>query len=250
MVDVLELRLRTRQLEQSRDELRRSNELLTLFAGQVSHDLRSPLTAIMANAELLTLEPVVQQDQDVAQLASATLAAGRRMAALLQGILDFSVAGARLDLADVQLDDVLTDVLHDLAPVVEERQATVSRGDLPQVRADRQQLYAVLLNLVSNAVKYTPPMTRPEVEVCAHLDESDRTSWRVSVTDNGRGIPEAEREGLFELYRRGTASVDGNGIGLATARRAVEAHGGTIGIDGAPGGGTTVWFTLPARPST
>jgi signal transduction histidine kinase len=250
VVDVLELRLRTRQLEQSltelvhtRDDLRRSNELLSLFAGQVSHDLRSPLTAIMANAELLTLEPVVQQDPDVARLADAALAAGRRMASLIQAILDFAVVGARLEVTELGLGDVLADVLADLAPVVEERRATVQHADLPCVRGDRQQLYVVLLNLLSNAVKFTPPTTKPVVSVDAHREGDE---WRVRVTDNGRGIPADEREALFELYHRGTRSVEGSGIGLATARRAVEAHGGRIGICDGPEGGTTVWFTLPA----
>ncbi|GAA1931809.1 GAF domain-containing sensor histidine kinase [Nocardioides marmoribigeumensis] len=244
VVDVLELRLRTRQLEQSRDELRRSNELLSLFAGQVSHDLRSPLTAIMANAELLTLEPVVQEDEGVAALADATLAAGRRMAAMIQAILDFTVVGARLDMTDLDLGDLLTDVLTDLDPIVEERRARVSSGELPQVRGDRQQLYAVLLNLVSNAVKFTPATTRPVVEVRAVREDG---RWRIEVSDNGRGIPAEQREGLFDLYSRGAGSggVEGTGIGLATARRAVEAHGGSIGIEDAPGGGTTVWFTVP-----
>ena len=250
VVDVLELRLRTRQLEQSlteltctRDELHRSNELLSLFAGQISHDLRSPLTAIMANAELLSLEPAVQQDPDVARLADATVAAARRMASLIQAILDFTVVGAGLDLVDVDLDALLTDVLADLDPVLEERRARVTRGRLPCVRADRAQVYALLLNLLSNAVKFTPPGTRPVVEVRA---DREGEAWRVSVTDNGRGIPVEERERLFELYRRGTTSVEGTGIGLATARRVVEAHGGRVGITDAPGGGTTVWFTLPA----
>lgn len=249
VVDVLELRLRTRQLEQSladlestRDELHRSNELLSLFAGQVSHDLRSPLTALMANAELLTLEPAVQQDPDVAQLADATLAAGRRMAGLIQGILDFTVVGARLEVVEVSLDALLTEVLADLAPVVEERRATVARGDLPCVRADRVQLYAVLLNLVSNALKYTPSTDRPVVRVGA---DRDGEAWRVSVIDHGPGIPVDQRERLFHLYQRGTAAVEGTGIGLATSRRVVEAHGGRIGITDAEGGGTEVWFTLP-----
>ena len=85
--------------------------------------------------------------------------------------------------------------------------------------------------------------TTPRVVVEATCSDG---AWRVSVSDNGRGIPPEDRERLFELYRRGTASVEGSGIGLATARRAVEAHGGGMGITGAPGGGTTVWFTLPA----
>ncbi len=250
VVDVLELRLRTRQVEQSlaqltrtRDELHRSNERLSLFAGQVSHDLRSPLTAIMANAELLTLEPAVAEDRDVAALAQATLAAGRRMGSLIQGVLDFTQVGARLEVVRLDLDEVLTDVLADLAPVLEERRARVTRAALPVVRGDRPQVYAILLNLLSNAVKFTPPTARPQVEVEAQRVES---GWQVAVVDHGRGIAEQDRERMFELYRRGNGSVEGTGIGLATVRRAVEAHGGSIGIAETPGGGTTVWFTLPS----
>lgn len=242
VVDVLELRLRTRQLEQSRDELHRSNELLSLFAGQVSHDLRSPLTAIVANAELLATEPLLEQDPDVLRLAEATLAAGHRMASLIESILSFTRLGADLQLGPVDLGEVVDDVVTDVGPVLAERRGRVTHNGLPRVNADREQLYAVLLNLVSNAIKFTPPATRPVVEVDAtRLD----VAWRVSVTDNGRGVPQQDRESVFELYRRGSRAVDGSGIGLATARRAVEAHGGTIGIDAVAGGGTTVWFTLP-----
>jgi signal transduction histidine kinase len=150
--------------------------------------------------------------------------------------------GAGLDLAAVELDDVLDDVVADLSPVIGERCASVVRETLPQVRADRGHLYAVLLNLVSNAVKFTPSGTRPVVEVRA---DRDGDAWLVRVTDNGRGVAVEDRASLFELYQRGTHAVEGSGIGLATARRAVEAHGGRIGIEDAPGGGTTVWFTLP-----
>ncbi|HWJ09800.1 MAG TPA: HAMP domain-containing sensor histidine kinase, partial [Nocardioides sp.] len=160
----------------------------------------------------------------------------------------------------VRLDAVLDDVLDDLAPVVASRSALVRRDPLPEVVGDATQLYTVLQNLVSNALKFTPPGRVPEVRVGAEADESagapgpdgaDGAGWRITVTDNGRGVPAGDRERLFALHARGDRSVQGSGIGLATARRAVEAHGGSIGIDDAPGGGTTVWFTLPPRsPST
>jgi signal transduction histidine kinase len=250
VVDVLELRLRGRQLEQSleeltrtQEELSRSNELLTLFAGQVSHDLRSPLTAVLANAELLATEPAVTADPAVAELVAATADAAHRMAAMIDTILAYARVGADLERTDVRLDDVLDHVLADLAPVVNARSASVDREPLPCVRGDADQLYAVLLNLVSNAVKFTPPDRAPRVAVSAARDDD---GWRIEVADNGRGIPPDQRESAFALHARGDRSVEGFGIGLATARRAVEAHGGRIGIDGRDGGGTRVWFTLPA----
>lgn len=242
MVDVLELRLRTRQLEETQDELHRSNELLTLFAGQVSHDLRSPLTAVLANTELLAGEPAVVADAELGQLVNATLDAGRRMSGLIDTVLDYARPGAALKPADVDLGRVLADVLHDLEPAIRARGGTIEVGDLPVVRGDVRLLHTVLQNLISNAVKFTPVGTAPQVTVAAvrHTDH-----WRLSVADNGRGVPEERRQSVFDLYTRGEGSIEGSGIGLATARRLVEAHGGTIGIDDAAAGGAEVWFTLP-----
>lgn len=242
VVDVLELRLRSRQLELSQAELSRSNELLTLFASQVSHDLRSPLTAILANTELLATEPAVAADPVVAELVTATYDAGRRMAGLIDTILGYARVGSELERAVVRLDEVLEHVLDDLGPVVAQRSARVTHDPLPEVVGDATLLYAVLQNLVANAVKFTPPERTPEVHVAA---APDGATWRVTVTDNGRGIAPGERDHVFALHARADRSVQGSGIGLATARRAVEAHGGRIGIDEAPGCGTVVWFTLP-----
>lgn len=242
MVDVLELRLRTRQLEEAQDELRRSNDLLSHFADQVSHDLRQPLTAVLANAELLSTEPVVADDPDASSLVEATLAAGGRMSRLIDTILAYARAGSSLALADVALDPILEEIRSDLAPVLVQRSVTLAAGSLPTVRADRQQLYAILQNLISNAIKFTPTGTDPEVRLSA---THDGDCWRITVADNGRGIPEDRRESVFELYSRADTSVGGSGIGLATVRRAVHAHGGEVGIDDAPGGGAAFWFTLP-----
>lgn len=242
VVDVLELRLRSRQLELSRAELSRSNELLTLFASQVSHDLRSPLTAILANTELLATEPAVAADPVAAELVTATYDAGRRMAGLIDTILGYARVGSEVERAVVRLDEVLDHVLDDLGPVVAQRSARVTRDPLPEVLGDATLLYAVLQNLVANAVKFTPPERAPEVHVDAARDGD---AWRISVTDNGRGIPAADRDHVFALHARGDRSVQGAGIGLATTRRAVEAHGGRIGVEDADDGGTIVWFTIP-----
>lgn len=249
VVDVLDLRLRTRQLERSladltlaRDQLNRSNELLTLFAAQVSHDLRTPLTAILANSELLLDEPPVSGEPGARELAEATLEAGRRMAGLIDSILHSARVGSHLEAEDVPLDKVLEHVLDDLQPALAARDATVGHGQLPVVRGDVTQLYSVMLNLVSNAVKFVPRGRAPQVTVEA---EREGGAWRITVADNGRGVPLDQRESLFDLHVRGDDSVDGWGIGLATARRIVEDHGGAMGIADSPAGGAAVWFTLP-----
>ena len=250
VVDVLELRLRSHQLERSlaeltaaRDELKRSNEHLSLFAGQVSHDLRTPLTAILANAEMLSMEPTVVEDEDLAWMVSGVDRAGHRMAAMLEDILAYARVGGDLQSRDTDLGEVVAEVLSDLAPVLDARQADVTVKDLPVVRADTHQLYSVLLNLLSNAVKFTADDVVPQVTVAA---ERRADTWRVTVTDNGIGVAAERREDMFVLFSRADKRVDGSGIGLATARRVVEAHGGRIGMQAAEPQGTTVWFELPA----
>jgi signal transduction histidine kinase len=251
VVDVLELRLRTRELEDSlaaltatRDELNRSNEALWVFAGQVSHDLRTPLTAIMASTEMLGQQPAVAEDEWSERLVATAFRSATRMAGMIEQILAHARVGAELHRSDTDLEVVLASVLEDLAPTLVARSATVTTGALPTLPADAQQLYSVLLNLVSNGVKYARPGVPPVVVISAERVED---AWRVSVRDNGIGISVADRDRVFGLFNRVEKSVDGSGIGLATVKRIVEAHGGSIGISSLDGPGTDVWFQLPAE---
>lgn len=250
VVDVLELRLRTRQLEESltelmrtRDELARSNDLLTQFAGQVSHDLLNPLTAIITSTELLAQEPVVAADPDLARLATNAADAGRRMSAMIEQILKHARLGSQLEVTDVDLDDVAQDVVADLAPLREAAGGTVRVGPLGNVRGDEKQLYSVLLNLVSNGLKFARPGIPAKVEV-----DAERTDGvlRLRVRDNGQGIPEEQREHAFRLFARGSSDVDGSGIGLATVRRIVEVHHGIVDLHDGADGGTVVVVEIPA----
>jgi signal transduction histidine kinase len=249
VMDLLELRFRSQALEQSlheltraQEDLRRSNEHLTQFAGQVSHDLRTPLTAILVNAELLATEPVVEGDAEVAQMVEAVEQAGHRMDAMIQQMLSFAQQGGRLRRSEVDLRHVLDLVLTDVAPLAERSGADIRVGELPRVAGDADLIYSVLLNLMTNAIKFARPGERPEVRVEAERREHH---WRIRVDDNGIGVPEDRRETMFELFTRDAHDRAGHGIGLATARRIVEAHGGAIGMDASASGGTSVWFDLP-----
>lgn len=250
VVDVLELRLRTRQLEESlteltrtRDELARSNDLLAQFAGQVSHDLLNPLTAIIASTELLAHEPVVADDPELALLATNAADAGRRMSGMIEQILKHARLGSELEVTDVDLDRVARHVVADLAPLRESTAGMVHVGRLGGVRGDEKQLYSVLLNLVSNGLKFARAGVAPEVEISA---ERAPGVVRLRVSDNGLGIPEELRERAFRLFARGSTDVEGSGIGLATVRRIVEVHRGTVDLHDGPEGGTVVVVELPA----
>ena len=249
VMDLLELRFRSQELEnslreltQARDDLRRSNEHLTMFAGQVSHDLRTPLTAILVNAELLATEPVVESDAEVAQMVGAVERAGHRMDAMIQEMLSFARDGGRLRHVQTDLRHVVGLVLTDVEPLVVRDGAQIEVGDLPMVVGDPDLLYSVVLNLVTNALKFVHPGEAPIVAITAERGERN---WRVRVTDRGIGVPADQQEEMFTLFSRAGGTVAGHGIGLATARRVVEAHGGRIGMESVSGGGTSVWFDLP-----
>ncbi len=232
-----------RERDAARAELARCREHLTLFAGQVSHDLRTPLTAVLANAEMLASEPAVAESEDLSWMVSGVTRAAERLNTMIERMLDHARQGGEPALTVTSLDRVFAAAVADLAPRIAATDAEVVLQPLPTLPADADLLHAVALNLLDNAITFAVPGERPHVEVAA---ERDGACWRVRVADRGIGIPPERREAMFVLFARADKRVGGAGIGLAAVRRIVEAHGGRAGIEGAEGGGTTVWFELPA----
>jgi signal transduction histidine kinase len=241
IVDLLELGLRTRDLERAQRELERSNEQLTAFAGQVSHDLLNPLTAVSMSLRLAQeqLEEPSAGDR-VPWLLERAVGGAERMQSLIDDLLAFARIGGRLGRVPISLDDLVRDVREDLATVLET--ATVDVDRLPRVVGDPVQLRAVLQNLVANAAKFTRPGEPARIAISTERRDG---CWRLKVVDHGIGVPPEDRERVFEPLARVDHSVEGSGIGLATVRRVIEAHAGRIGLTDTPGGGTTVWFDLP-----
>lgn len=170
------------------------------------------------------------------------------MRSLVDHVLDVSRAGsAGLVIEEIDLRGEVDVVVRALAPHAAETGATVVRAsELPVVRADRVLLLQVLQNLVDNALTFSRPGVAPVVEVSAHRIAG---AWRITVTDNGIGVPPEHRTRVFRMFER-LVSADagsGSGMGLAIAERAVRRHGGDIGVvpADAPSGGSTFWFTLP-----
>lgn len=239
VIDVLELRRVQRDLLQS-------NALLEDFATQVSHDLRNPLTALAGFLELAADSPEMGQAPRAAQSLARAEAAASRMTTMVSDLLDFArIGGTRPHLTDVDIADTVDAVLEDLDGVVVRAGARVSVHASTFVRGDDTLLRVLLQNLIANAVKFTVAAERvPVIRVSV---ETLPDGWRVSVDDNGDAVAPELRERLFEPMQRGHGSeVQGIGIGLATCRRIVDAHGGSIGLDASPTGGTRAWFVLPA----
>lgn len=257
VVEVLDLRRAERRLRRAvtelgdtRAELARSNEQLAAFAGQVSHDLRGPLTGMIGFVEVLTKLPAVAADEKAVRFIELAAASGRRMSGLLEDLLAHARVGGTLRPVPLELGGLVREAADDLAAVFAEADAALRIEPLPMVTADRSQLRAVLQNLLSNAVRYRRLGDNPTISVRA-LRQPGR--WRVEVTDDGIGVPVGRGDPFAPLTRlhaeaEAPAAADGSGLGLATCRRIVEAHGGEIGLAPAPGGGTIAWFTLPDQP--
>jgi signal transduction histidine kinase len=248
VVDVFELRLRSRELALSlmeiqavQAELERSNERLASFAGQVSHDLKTPLTTLSLSLSLIREQlEAGEPGPDSVGLLDRAINGSSRMSDLIDDVLDYARLGGTLKATEVDLGFVLGEVLDDLGPDLDG--ATLHIGRLPTVLGDRAQLRAVLQNLLGNAARYRAAERPLEVHISArHVQRA----WRIEITDNGRGVPPADRQRVFEPLARGDDSVEGTGIGLATCRRIIGAHAGRIGIDASLTEGARFWFELP-----
>ncbi|MFG6403460.1 MULTISPECIES: ATP-binding protein [unclassified Microbacterium] len=238
VVDVLELRRMTRELGQS-------NVQLENFAAQVSHDLRNPLTALAGFIEIAADSPELANAPQAARALARAESAADRMAGMISNLLDYArMGGAQPGSDEVDLGEVVGAALEDLSAAIEKSGATVLVDAHVQVIGDATLLHALMQNLLANAIKFSQAAgVTPRVEVHAHELTG---GWRITVDDNGPGVPTESRERVFELMERGEATeVPGLGIGLSTCRRIVEAHGGRIGLEESPLGGASVWVVLP-----
>jgi signal transduction histidine kinase len=233
--------------------LRESNRDLDSFAAAVAHDLRQPLRQLSSYVDVLFDHlPAEQFDDEATHYAARIRASVERADRLIVALLEYARAGGKPMTDDeVALGAVARDVIEALRVGLEEVRATVDVGELPTVQGDAALLHQILQNLVDNAAKYRHPTRPPEISVTAEREESDGDDgtpwWRISVRDNGLGIPAEQVEKVFDVFTRAQQGtrLSGTGIGLATAKRAVERHGGTIGVESTPGEGSTFWFTLP-----
>jgi K+-sensing histidine kinase KdpD len=228
------------------DELRRLSTLRADFVSLVSHELRSPMAAVIGSAQTLKahwreLKPE-HRESFLALIEDET----SRLATLIGDVLDTSRLDAgtfSYSFADVDLEKLVEDTVATAGVGQDEVRLRVDvHGRLPSVRADRDRLHQVLMNLIENAVKYSK--SGDEVEVRAL---SANSSVRIDVTDRGPGIPREEHGLIFEKFGRvqGAAGKPGTGLGLFIARSIVEAHGGTLEVRSAPGEGATFTMKLP-----
>jgi signal transduction histidine kinase len=249
--ETLEARVHERTAEVER-LLRERTEFFTA----VSHEFRTPLAIILGQAEMLSDPSFEKKAAWFAQAGPVLKDAGGQLLDFVNDILEISKADAgriELNIGDVRVDSVvrsLRPAIDQLAASGEIRAEVKVPRRLPAVRADETRLRQVVLDLVDNAVKYTP--AGGEVRVTAGAVGS---SVEIRVTDTGVGIPTDEADRLFEPFYRvkGTRTQNGqpsSGLGLALVQRLVEAQGGTVRFDSTPGEGTTFVVALPTTISS
>jgi two-component system sensor histidine kinase KdpD len=229
------------------EALRRSDGAKTAVLRAVSHDLRTPLMAILTSASALAREDLDLDATDERELMSTILAEAHRLNRLIDNLLDLSrlEAGAARPEPDTWVvDDLIGQALEETGDA--EGRITVDLPDEPiSVHADSQQIERVLVNLFENALKYSPPAEPVRVQVT-----STPSRTLVRVVDRGPGIRSEERERIFEPFQRGeTGDGHGAGLGLAIARGFAEANDARVWAESRPGQGATFVLALPTVPT-
>lgn len=227
-----------------------SRRELNIFLHSVSHDLRAPVMgASIVLQNLLRKAQAKDSRVTVDSLVLERLLQGSdRQLSMINSLLEAqntSVQGIAPHLQPCCLDNLVRGIILDLEPILAKNRIIVSNqisSSLPLVHADSTQLWRVLNNLITNALKHNPPGIELTLNAVVKVN-----TLHISVADNGIGIAPKHQEGLFELYTRGDRAhyMPGLGIGLYLCRQIIIAHGGEIGCDSYPKQGSTFWFTLP-----
>ncbi|WP_109005206.1 sensor histidine kinase [Streptomyces rishiriensis] len=235
-------------------ELRRSNAELEQFAYVASHDLQEPLRKVASFCQLLEKRYGDKLDDRGLQYIDFAVDGAKRMQILINDLLTFSRVGRVNDAQlPVALDQTLDKALTNLAAAVEESGARVDRPEhLPEVVGDPTLLAMLWQNLAGNALKFRHPDRAPHVVITCEPDPETPDDWRLSVGDNGIGIPAQFAEKVFVIFQRlhGRDAYGGTGIGLALCKKIVEYHGGRIWLDTDHTEGTRFCFTLPSATAT
>jgi signal transduction histidine kinase len=222
---------------------RRLEAELERYAKVAAHDLREPLMAMRLFVEQLATGLERGRDERNELLLESLRRTNARARLLIDGIMEYARHGTAMDFEQVDMAALVADVLESLTAVLSETGASVEVADLPAIHGSSAQLSRVLQNLIANSLKFrsdAPPRVKIGAELCAE-------AWLFTVDDNGIGIPPELGDEAFAMFKRAHGDdYAGCGIGLAVCRKIVEAHGGAIVAEPAPGGGTRVRFSLPS----
>jgi PAS domain S-box-containing protein len=249
--DVTKRQQTEQKLREAKEAADRANNAKSEFLSRMSHELRTPLNAILGFGQLLERQNPTETQRD---RVGYIISAGRHLLDLINEVLDISrIEAGRMELSvePVCVGDALAEAIDLMRPLAAERSielVTPAECEKSFVLADRQRLKQVLLNLLTNAVKYTPKRGRATISAAPFAEDK----YRVVVSDTGPGLPPEKVSRLFTPFDRLGAEqsdVQGTGLGLALSQRLIQAMGGSIGVSSDVGHGSTFWVELPRAAS-
>ena len=229
-------------------QMQTANEELEAFSYSVSHDLRAPLRHVMGFVELLQKDAGPELSEKNLRHLTTISQAAKRMGDLIDDLLAFSQVGrSEIQKTECNLNQLVQEVLGDLKEEMKERNIAWEIRPLPAMRADCALLRMVLVNLISNAVKFTGARAGAKIEIgCAPSHEGETV---IFIRDNGAGFDPRYAQKLFGVFQRlhSHDEFEGTGIGLANVQRIIHRHGGRVWAEGVVDGGATFYFSIPKQ---
>lgn len=238
-------KVQSTQLQSLLTKAESSNRDLDQFAMIAAHDLNAPLATLTSLLDLLVESIPTNSPPEAKEYIGYMERALTRMRGLITSLLEYArLSKSTANFEKVDLTNTLQESLHSLSHLIEQTHAQVDHPRLPSIIGDFNLLSLVFQNLISNSIKYRSAAP-PKIRIT--LIETDPQNWIFSVEDNGIGFEIRNKEEIFKLYKRLKTKSEqpGSGIGLATCRKIIELHGGTIWAESHPGVGSTFFFTLP-----
>ncbi len=242
------LELQSQAIHSQNQQLRQSNSDLEQFAYAVSHDFREPLRTIRSYLQLFSLRYSKNIHPEGMEFLNFASNGANHMDRLLGDLLIYSRIGRTdKEFSEVDLDQTVSQVAENLHSQIKDAQGKLVTGQLPVIKGYASEIYLMLQNLISNAIKFHRPDVPPVVEVSAA--QKDRY-WDIQVKDNGIGIKPDHQTRIFQIFHRlhTRDHYDGTGIGLAMCEKIVRNHGGSIEVDSQEGQGSTFHIYLPFEP--
>lgn len=229
-------------------ELERSNDELRQFAGTVAHEVRSPLSVLVTGCEVIRMHIEDDRSQDVGGVLETMETAARGMTELVRELLDFAqIESHARTFENVDMESVYHYVVALYREEAEQVGAQITHDPLPVICGNVSHIRHLMQNLLANALKYRRPGITPQIHFSVQQCDG---LWQFCVADNGIGIPAAEQDKIFEVFKRAhRGDYPGTGIGLAFCKRIVDHHGGRIWVESTEGEGSRFCFTLPLRCS-
>jgi PAS domain S-box-containing protein len=241
---------RTLELSTANQRLADANKELEAFSYSVSHDLRAPLRGVDGYSRIILEEYGPQLDAEGQRLLNVVRGESQRMGHLIDDLLSFSRLGRQpMQTTDIDLTEMAQSVVEGLPSAFRKRARQLQLTPLPPATGDSAMLRQVLVNLISNAFKFTGQKSDAKIEVCGSTDGTLNTYY---IKDNGVGFDQRYAHKLFGVFQRlhSESEFEGTGVGLALVQRIIFRHGGTVWAEAKPNAGATFYFTLPVHKQT